>query len=184
MAEGLLTSVWKRNFVPAFQNIFIIWPDIWKDKLLTITSFSVEFSVPTLQISTNILNYRIKKTFTWNWRRHFYEKTTNDVQKEQSVSFMYFNRFLMLRYFTAFMFFTNLYWFGMALVSKAGRQFCRSCWWSGNCRNAGTDFQTSYQKAGGSDQQRLLPRSNFGQSWHHLAFDDAGVFFVLSVFER
>lgn len=47
------------------------------------------------------------------------KKTTNDVQKEQSVSFMYFNRFLMLRYFTAFMFFTNLYWFGMALVSKS-----------------------------------------------------------------
>lgn len=32
---------------------------------------------------------------------------------------MYFNRFLMLRYFTAFMFFTNLYWFGMALASKS-----------------------------------------------------------------
>lgn len=47
------------------------------------------------------------------------KKTTNDVQKEQSVSFMYFNRFLMLRYFTAFMFFTNLYWFGMALALKS-----------------------------------------------------------------
>ena len=33
------------------------------------------------------------------------KKTSFDVQKEQSVSFMYFNRFLMLRYFTAFMFF-------------------------------------------------------------------------------
>lgn len=47
------------------------------------------------------------------------KKTSFDVQKEQSVSFMYFNRFLMLRYFTAFMFFTNLYWFGMALASKS-----------------------------------------------------------------
>ena len=47
------------------------------------------------------------------------KKTADDVKKEQSLSFMYFNRFLMLRYFTAFMFFTNLYWFGMALASKS-----------------------------------------------------------------
>ena len=47
------------------------------------------------------------------------KKTADDVKKEQSLSFMYFNRFLMLRYFTAFMFFTNLYWFGMALTCKS-----------------------------------------------------------------
>lgn len=47
------------------------------------------------------------------------KKTADDVKKEQSLSFMYFNRFLILRYFTAFMFFTNLYWFGMALASKS-----------------------------------------------------------------
>lgn len=47
------------------------------------------------------------------------KKTADEVKKEQSLSFMYFNRFLMLRYFTAFMFFTNLYWFGMALASKS-----------------------------------------------------------------
>ena len=47
------------------------------------------------------------------------KKTADDVKKEQSLSFMYFNRFLMLRYFTAFMFFTNLYWFGMAFASKS-----------------------------------------------------------------
>ena len=47
------------------------------------------------------------------------KKTSFDVQKEQSVSFMYFNRFLMLRYFTAFMFFTHLYWFGMSLALKS-----------------------------------------------------------------
>ena len=38
MAEGLLTFIWKRNFILTFQNMFIIWSDIWKDKLLTITS--------------------------------------------------------------------------------------------------------------------------------------------------
>ena len=47
------------------------------------------------------------------------KKTADDVKKEQSLSFMYFNRFLMLRYFTAFMFFTNLYWFGMALTCRS-----------------------------------------------------------------
>lgn len=47
------------------------------------------------------------------------KKTADDVKKGQSLNFMYFNRFLMLRYFTAFMFFTNLYWFGMALASKS-----------------------------------------------------------------
>ena len=47
------------------------------------------------------------------------KKTADDVKKEQSLSFMYFNRFLMLRYFTAFMFFTNLYWFGMTLTCRS-----------------------------------------------------------------
>lgn len=47
------------------------------------------------------------------------KKTADDIKKEQSLSFMYFNRFLMLRYFTAFMFFTNLYWFGMALTCRS-----------------------------------------------------------------
>lgn len=47
------------------------------------------------------------------------EENYDEKKKENSVTFMYFNRFLMLRYFTAFMFFTNIYWFGMTCMLKS-----------------------------------------------------------------
>ncbi len=73
------------------------------------------------------------------------KKTADDVKKEQSLSFMYFNRFLMLRYFTAFMFFYESLLvrngFGIKkLVGNHSLVFDDR----GNCRNDGIDFKTSY----------------------------------------
>lgn len=40
------------------------------------------------------------------------------IKKETSLKSMYFNRFLLIRYITAGMFFTNLYWFISLMISN------------------------------------------------------------------
>ncbi len=112
------------------------------------------------------------------------KKTSFDVQKEQSVSFMYFNRFLMLRYFTAFMFFTNLYWFGMALALKSWSAIIPLFLMIGGIAVTMELTSKLHLNTSQSDQQILLSHSTFGQSCSHLDFNDVDIFFVFAVSER
>ncbi|PYZ93367.1 hypothetical protein CR194_09265 [Salipaludibacillus keqinensis] len=47
------------------------------------------------------------------------ERTVEKNKKELSLKSMYFNRYLLVRYVSAFFFFTNLYWFVSLLMSQS-----------------------------------------------------------------
>ena len=46
------------------------------------------------------------------------KKKLKKSREETSLKTMYFNRFLLIRYITAILFFSNLYWFSALLISN------------------------------------------------------------------
>ena len=46
------------------------------------------------------------------------KKKLQKSREETSLKTMYFNRFLLIRYITAILFFSNLYWFSALLISN------------------------------------------------------------------